>query len=322
MSVQLEVPVFVYDFTLPWIQDLRQSEGLWDWIKDYCKKWCFQVEKGEKTGYIHYQGRVSLKEKTRLKTLINKTKLKPELNGIHWSVTSAANKDNDFYACKEDTRIDGPWKDTDPRVYIPIQYRIEKLYPWQQYIFDNYNEWDKRSINVIIDEEGCKGKSTIVGYMCCRGLAQKIPYMNECKDIMRMIMDAPKKRCYFIDFPRALGKDKINQFISGIEDVKNGYCYDDRYKFKEEWFDSPNIWIFSNKPLNIDLMSRDRWKLWRICGQDLRPYGNYEDKSDANAVTLKIYPSGTIGTSEKIEKVESLKEMIARSARDSMSAPR
>lgn len=256
--------VCTYDFTTPECD----RTIIQNWINDNCKKWCYQLEEGE-SGYKHYQGRVSLKIKERLTGVIKGSK------GIihHWSITSNENRDNNFYVCKDETRIDGPWKDNDPKpVYIPRQFRIDSLLPWQQYIVDHYDDWDSRCINIVYDPEGHKGKSVLVGYMCTSGLSQKIPYCNDYRDIMRMIMGTNKKRIYLIDLPKALGKDKLATFMSGIETLKDGYCYDDRYHFKEEWFDSPNVWMFTNKIPDQNLLSKDRWKYWQISNTNLVSY--------------------------------------------------
>ena len=124
---------------------------------------------------------------------------------------------------KDDTRIDGPWKDDDEEIYIPRQIReIEKLYPWQQHIVDNYDIWDTRSINIVIDKRGNNGKSILVSYMRAHKLAFAIPYCNDFRDILRMVMDVPTKRCYLIDMPRAIKKEKLFQMYSAIETIKNG----------------------------------------------------------------------------------------------------
>jgi len=82
--------------------------------------------------------------------------------------------------------------------------------------------------------------------------------------MMRMVCDMPTARMYLVDMPRSLNKDRLYQFYSGIETIKDGYAYDDRYKFKEKFFDCPNIWIFSNILPDMDMLSKDRWKLWSI----------------------------------------------------------
>jgi len=67
-----------------------------------------------------------------------------------------------------------------------------------------------------------------------------------------------------IDVPRSLPKGKLNGFWSGIESLKDGYCWDDRYEFKEIVFDSPVIWVFSNESPDQEALSQDRWQFWHI----------------------------------------------------------
>ena len=79
-----------------------------------------------------------------------------------------------------------------------------------------------------------------------------------------MVMDTPKVPLYIIDIPRAVNKDRLFQLFGAIETLKDGYAYDDRYHFREAYFDCPNIWIFINHKPNLDLLSRDRWELWHL----------------------------------------------------------
>ena len=124
----------MYDITLSCEKiELKQVK---DFLKEYCKKWCFQQEKGEKTGYLHWQIRGSLKNKVRMNVMMRYIKdafgyenVSPD--GL--SRTSNENKDNDFYCLKEATRVDGPWKDTDEEIFIPLQIEeIEMLRRYQR----------------------------------------------------------------------------------------------------------------------------------------------------------------------------------------------
>lgn len=231
-------------------------------LSKLCKKWCFQLEEGA-TGYKHYQGRVSLKAKTRSMFGV--------LEPIYWSPTSCSNRDNEFYVTKEETRLDGPWSDRDKVIYIPRQVReIEKLKPWQQKIVDRIDEWDTRTINVVFCRDGNIGKSTLCSYLRAYELARVLPPLNDMKDIMRMVCDLPTSRCYVFDMPRCMKKEKLFGFYSGVEMLKDGYAYDDRHNFKEKVFDCPNIWIFSNMIPDRTLLSADRWKVHMISGDDIR----------------------------------------------------
>lgn len=252
----------VWDFTLK--AETSNINQLKTWLKEYCKKWCFQKERGEQTGYEHYQGRFSLKIKDRLETIKNKCPFKD----IHLSITSNENRKNNFYVIKDDTRIEGPWKDDDPTEsirYIPRQIReITTFRPWQMDIYNLLKTWDPRSIHIIIDTRGNNGKTILKTYCGVHNVAKTIPFCNDYKDIMRMVMDMPKVGAYIIDMPRAIKKEKLYQLFAGIETIKDGYAYDDRYTFKDEYFDCPGILVFTNNCPDLTLLSQDRWKLWKI----------------------------------------------------------
>lgn len=244
--------IYDWDFTL---DGEIECEEVKEWLKKLAKKWCFQLEVGEKTGYKHWQGRVSLIVKKRL----------PELKwGIHWSITSNKNKNNWDYVSKEHTRIEGPYRWDD--VYVPRQIRdVYELFDWQKKVIEMSAKWEPRKVNVIIDRDGCKGKSTLVGKMCCElKCARSVPPLSNYKEIMRLVMCMPISKCYLIDQPRALDKQKQEEFYSAIEKIKDGHVWDDRYKYVEKWFDSPTVWVFTNVPPNPRLLSRDRWVLWTI----------------------------------------------------------
>lgn len=252
----------VYDFTRK--NDIGYLE-LAKIISKESKKWSFQLEKGE-SGYEHFQGRISLKSKLRITQLVKK------MPGFHWSVTSVANRDNNFYVTKDETRIDGPWNDEDDILpsYIPRQVReIKKLYDWQEKVIELSKQWDTRHIDIIIDFTGNIGKSILTTYMGVNKMACNIPFCNDYKDILRMVMDRPKRGCYLIDMPKAINKERLYQLFSAIETIKNGYAYDDRYNFREEYFDCPSIFVFTNAVPDTNMLSMDRWRFWTVKDQKL-----------------------------------------------------
>ena len=147
----------------------------------------------------------------------------------------------------------------------PRQIReIEALYPWQQQIVDDANVWNTRVINLVIDKTGNNGKSILKNYISVHGIGISIPFCNNYKKIMCFVMDTPKKRLYIFDIPCSVNKDRLHGLMNGIETIKDGYAYDDRYSFKEEYFDCPNIWVFSNKQLDMEYLGINKWKLWSI----------------------------------------------------------
>lgn len=94
--------------------------------------------------------------------------------------------------------------------------------------------------------------------------------MNDAKELVQAVhsmclaKDTRDPKIVFIDMPRAMDKTKLGGIYSAIEQIKNGYLYDMRYKFSEWWIDSPQVWVFTNIPPKTSLLSADRWKLWVI----------------------------------------------------------
>ena len=73
-----------------------------------------------------------------------------------------------------------------------------------------------------------------------------------------------RSKAYVIDMPRALKKEKLYAFYSGLEELKNGRVYDKRYNFKVARFNRPQIFVFSNNFPEFGVMSMDRWEVYTI----------------------------------------------------------
>jgi len=263
----------VYDFTL---FDKINVGDIREHLKKHCKKYCFQLERGEETEKEHFQGRFSLKIKKRKTEAVNL--FKDLWKKFHLSITSKENKGNNFYVTKEDTRLEGPFSDEND-VYIPRDIRsIKELRPWQKSLIDMLRTYNERIVDVVFDKGGNIGKSTLTRYMMLFDDAELLPFCNDYKDIMRMAFDVGPKKTYLIDMPRAINKEKLYQFFSGIETLKSGYCYDDRYKFTRRLFDRPRICIFTNVEPDQTLLSKDMWKIWTVIDNQLKPYKTPADE--------------------------------------------
>lgn len=256
-------------------------------LRNISKHWVFQEEKGEKTGYEHYQGRFSLKIKARKDSLLGKCKT---LNFVpnYLEKTSKENSKNDFYVTKDDTRVSGPWKDTDKEVFIPKKYEnaFNNMFPYQKNIYDSKDTYDDRTINMIYDNQGNIGKSTI-GMICeLYGKGEFLPPLTDAKELVQTLCDicmAKEERSpspIIIDLPRAMQKDKMFGLFSAIEQIKNGKLYDIRYKYKSWMINPPQIWVFSNKLPDENLLSNDRWKIWTI--NDKKELVKYEPENHLN----------------------------------------
>lgn len=252
-------PLYRHDITIP---DKVDHEDLIKFFQDHCKHWCFQLECGEETGYIHYQCRISLNDKMRCANVAKTLMDTFDLEGCHVSPTN--NNTTDYiYVTKEETRLEGPWSDKDfiTESKIPKRFRGTITWkPFQQSILNLINTPpDDRHVHIVVDSAGNHGKSFFVDWLAVHKKAAFIPQMKEARDIMRMVMNKEKSTCYFIDFPRATSHNDQHAIYSSIETIKRGYAYDDRYHFKDEYFEPPHIWVFTNKQPDISLLSKDRW---------------------------------------------------------------
>ena len=142
----------MYDFTIyenhnAWKLD---TNCLIRELRQWAKKWAFQLEKCPRTDRLHLQGRLSLIKKLRLQELISRCTFK-----ANWSPTSAETHEgqNFSYVMKADSRLEGPWIDTEyqePPVLTRqlVAFETKTKYPWQEQIENWCTEEDDRSIKL------------------------------------------------------------------------------------------------------------------------------------------------------------------------------
>lgn len=259
MSVRAKTPCCGWDFTIAALES-NELKDVKDYLNRIAKKWVFQLECGEESGYYHYQGRMSLKVKQRLP---------PYLQDARFSPTS---KDtfafgDDFYVTKPDTRIDGPWTNEDPEV-CP-QYQVDSLRPWQQSVLDSLALPPGRTINVIIDNVGNRGKSTLVGWLEIHGHATNLPWTGTYKDLMPVVLGSKNRKAFTLDIARAMRDHDTTEIYGALEHIKDGRAFDLRYAYRHVMFPTPHVWVFCNKPPKLELLSQDRWKFYNIVGDIL-----------------------------------------------------
>lgn len=274
------------------VWEIRANEDLFTvaTLKTFCtkwaKKWVFQLEKGD-SGYRHWQGRISLIKKRTKDQLMKALKESniPLFNYLQ-PTTNEEHRKTAFYQMKEDTRIEGPYMDSQTEselvTYIPKQYRNVQLYEWQQFILDDAKKNDNRSVNLIFDPSGSKGKSTLAAIAELMYDAIDLPPLNDFKELIALLCNICMDKhirtpgLVFVDLPRAMRKDQLYGMYSAIEQIKKGKLYDIRHHYKSWWIDSPAVWVFSNIPPDSTLLSNDRWKIWEFEDNKLIPYTNPE----------------------------------------------
>lgn len=268
-------PLARWDFTLSAV--CTTDEDLLKTVKKFCKQWSFQLE-GSETGYLHYQGRVSFKTKTRKPTGFPKE--------THWSPTAEINAGNDFYVTKEETRIRGPWTDLDEEKTKCWDLEGKVPWPWQQHVIDDAKVFDDRTINMIIDKQGHNGKKFLTKYMAYNELGSYLPCLDSYKDLMAIVLDKPISRLYIVDAPRQWDPRTQTQFWMAIENIKDGYCFDTRFKYRERIFGCPQVWVMSNRSPDQSALTKDRWRLWTIDSEThtLHPY--QQSANDSRGASL------------------------------------
>lgn len=264
----------VFDLTLPANKNgKKQTEIV---FRKLCKKYTFQLEKGEKTGYEHFQCRVSFfKKKTfsAAKSMLYEAGLQFNPKAMSPSSTNSL-KGEAFYCMKEDTRLEGPWTDQDEKP-IPKTITVKRmdhngLLPWQgdlldQVLDDSFKPiWDDRHIHVVYDPKGDIGKTAFVEYVHSYRYGCVIPPMFVMEDIVQFAMCRPESRLYVIDLPRAMDKRNLASMFAGIEVLKSGQMYDKRYKGVFKWIERPNIIVFTNVIPDSRYLSLDRWRIWSV----------------------------------------------------------
>jgi hypothetical protein len=261
------VQCYVYDITLKYLDTLTK-DAMHALFRPLCKKYIFQLEKGVETGYVHYQGRISLIKKLG-KPSAQKFLLENGVKDFKISETSKEESTKDaFYCAKAATRLEKAFTDKDyvePRENLFTVEKMEKhgLFPWQQAMLDNVAEYDDRTIHLVIEHRGRVGKSALPKYVWNNRLGEVLPPINDCNDLVQFCHNHPSK-LYLIDMPRSMKKRKLHEFYAGIETLKNGYLYDKRYKGSYRYINEPNIIVFTNSPPKISYLSVDRWKFWTI----------------------------------------------------------
>lgn len=260
----------VYEFR--YSENDYTHEDIIRFLSGIAKQYVFQLEQGD-SGYRHFQGRMSLIKKRRQHEALKLFTVPPEF--FQPTVLTEYKKEA-FYQMKVDTRIAGPYRDTDEPKKLTQQLRIYNQltqYAWQDQLQEKATQFCMRTIDLIYDPNGHEGKSIFCEHLEYIGVAEEIPPYRLMDDIFQWVYCRPKKKCYIFDMPRGMKKDKLGDLYAGIEVVKNGVSYDKRNFAKKERFDRPRIFVFTNVLPSFHLMSMDRWKIWTINSEkELIPY--------------------------------------------------
>lgn len=177
-------------------------------------------------------------------------------------------------------------------------------FPWQKDIYfkifdekSNIIKADQRKIISIIDDKGKKGKSEFLKWICynhpkdCIKLSQ-----GSTSQLRAAVINYGPKRCYFIDLRRTEeDDDKLVNLMSVIKEIKNGHVMSTMYGLNQSLImPYPHIIIFSNRALNYNLLSKDRWEVYEITS---------DFKFKPIDVSIINFASGTSGLNKKVKTI-------------------
>jgi len=259
------------------LPDPAEDSRLEAFLKMHLKEYSFQLELGKELKHYHYQGWARLKHKSRPAA----EKKAWATGGFPGLLLEPAHHVNiKEYVNKEDTRVRGPWSTEITKaampVYIPLCSREVETNPrpWETSILATLGVRDDRGINVLVDETGGLGKSAFVGYCAVTKRAGCVPPCLGFKEVSGWVCSSPARDSYMIDVPRQMKWKTMLEFWTGVEDLKNGHCFDWRNHAQERWFDRPTIWCFTNSMPERCAMSPDKWRVWHVVDQKLVVYGD------------------------------------------------
>jgi len=234
-------------------------------------KYVFQLEKGA-SGRLHYQGYVHITKGKKLRPATLAATLAPNFFGIHLSAASTAGKAAlQTYCMKDETRVSGPWKDTDVKPISADEMKRLKvidsksLYPFQQQIEASLDqEPDDRTIHCVIDPQGARGKSSFAKLMGVKGKCLPLQYID-AKDCMHIVSSQGERKAYIFD----LAKTKpallsSHDTYTCMEQIKNGMILSGKYVPVLKYQPPAHVYVFTNRMPPMSALSKDRWRLHSI----------------------------------------------------------
>lgn len=290
----------------------KYEEGfLYSVLKQIASSFVFQLEKGETTSKLHFQGCFQVPYRIRHKTLLNKFRkafetYQPELGYYDFNVSDKIEgamerltidrmqgtwEESQAYCTKKETSVNPPIYSPDLEVYngedITFLESENSRYSWQDDLFKEFFDQDEtfikaadsRTIFWITDEQGCTGKSKFVKYCCFSNPNCAKVSFGSSTQLRSSLIALGRKKLYFIDIPRTLGKeDHLEDLITVLEDLKNGFLVSCMYgKYQSLMMDPPHVVVFSNQYAPFNHMSSDRWKAYKIDNSTKKliqePYG-------------------------------------------------
>nr|WAE42467.1 MAG: replication associated protein [Cressdnaviricota sp.] len=241
-----------WGFTMP--EKQKTLKSLMSLLLSHCKEFEFQLEKGEETGYLHYQGWISLKKKKRWQQIVDimECDVRPP------SKNAFALKE---YCKKNKTRVAGPWnQDTQ---LIRDRFLEFEPFEWQKEILDIIKqEADDRTLYWRYSPtKGKMGKTLLAKHICIKS-KKNIFVSGKSADIKSAICTMQGDPEVVIFYFTKTVEDYVS--YEAIESVKDGLFFSGKYESGMKIYDNPHVICLANFKPNKKALMPDRWNIKNI----------------------------------------------------------
>lgn len=260
--------------------------------------YAFQLEKGNESLRLHWQGNVKFKKpitgpdlRKAFKSAVRKTGDEEWRYFGKGCLTTRPCHDvsaSTIYCLKEETRVDNSLQYLFPsNTYLGKDLvAYESMYSWQKSVYDLIigNIPDERAIHLICDPLGNSGKSTLAKGLAYNHDACVIPLGLTSAQMKSAIVGNGPKSIYIIDLPR--NNKSFTEIFDTIEEIKRGFvisCF--HGKLQQMFMTRPHIVCFTNEFPDLSYLSFDMWRLYTISASDksLVPRDKLEERNIQNA---------------------------------------
>ncbi len=227
------------------------------------------------TGTPHINGYVEFKSDRRRNTLINN--ITNSGGPQHWEVRyyKATRQDNIDYCTKDGNHVmwsaKGDWK-IPVKLYDPMSELV--LRKWQvklEVAVTTPPIKYGRDVLYLWSKEGCIGKTAMAKHLCMVLPENEVLYVSGAgKDVKYAIVANHEEHnvwpsLVIWEAPRS-GSNYVAWGV--VEQVKSGLFFNNKYKSGMARFNSPHVLIFANEAPPLEVLSKDRWYIFNIDGED------------------------------------------------------
>lgn len=215
----------------------------------------FSEETGSEDETPHLQGYIEFSRKIRPVGKFN-------TNKISWRKAKCARDKNIIYIKKEGGTVYMNGR----KMRKPKVLKYDQLYDWQKkFVAICDTEPNDRDLYWIWESKGCTGKTQLCKYIVEHYNAMVIS--GSAKDMKQGIRGWINETGFapdilVINIPRSKSVEYVS--YTGIEEIKDGLFFSQKYEGKMEHIPNPHIFVFANEKPLVDEMSKDRWKITHL----------------------------------------------------------